>query len=229
MKNPRQWFLLALVIAAPSATAERLLLAGGESADEAYYSYLGMVVTGPARENGRGFLQRYWLDYFGYEYDGGPGRVTARAHGAEAAVGYGGSSRSGWANASVGIRFTDTNLSPDDPAADARGSQLGVKLQLQGEREFAADWSLGAIASVSSRQNEYWGRLRLTHDTTSVMLLGAEVVAGGNRESEFSAAGLVLVLRPASAPTWSVAFKAGARRQDGDDGAYAGTELGYAF
>jgi hypothetical protein len=228
MTIPRQWLLLALLATAPAAAGDRLLLAGGESADDAYYSYLGLVVVGPARENGRGFLQRYWLDHFGYQYDGGPGPVRARAHGAEAAVGYGGSSASGWANVSVGLRFTDTELSPDDPAAGARGRQLGVKLQLQGEREFAPGWRLGAIASLSSRQREYWGRLRLMHGMTPTLSLGAELVAGGNDESQSTAAGVVLALRSATS-RWSAGFKAGARRQDGGEGAYAGVELGYAF
>ena len=228
MSGSRLGFLLACLIAAPAVAGERLLLAGGETADDAYYSYLGMIVTGQTGENGRGFLQRYWLDRFGYEYDGGPGRIKARAHGAEAALGYGGSSARGWANISVGLRFTDTDLSPDDPAAEARGSQLGVKLQLQGEREFAPGWRVGAIASLSSRQGEYWSRLRLTRGRTAAVSIGGEVLAGGNDESQSTAAGLVLILKPA-ATHWSVGIKAGARRQDGDTGAYAGIELGYSF
>lgn len=224
----QHWLLFMLIMVAPPAAAERLLLAGGESADEAYYSYLGMVVTGPPRENGRGFVQRFWLDRFGYEYDGEPGRVKAQAHGAEAAIGYGGSSTDGWANLSVGLRYTDTDLSPDDPAAESRGSQLAVKLQLQGERQFAPRWRIGAIASVTSQPGEYWGRLRLTHEQSPVIALGAEFVAGGNDESRSSAAGLVLILRPATA-TWSIGLKAGARRQDGDESGYAGVELSYAL
>ncbi len=228
MKARQLGCLLALFVAVPAVASERLLLAGAESADDAYYSYLGMIVTGQAGENGRGFLQRYWLDHFGYEYDGGPGRIKARAHGGEAAIGYGGSSASGWANATIGLRFTDTQLTPDDPAAKARGNQTGVKLQLQGERKFAPGWRVGAIASFTSQQGEYWGRVRMTHDQTPAVSVGAELVAGGNDESESTAAGLLLILKPA-ASQWSAGFKAGARHQDGKDGAYAGIELGYAF
>jgi len=228
MSIRRLAFLLAFLAAAPAAAGERLLLAGGEAADDAYYSYLGMIVTGQAGENGRGFLQRYWLDRFGYQYDGGPGRIKARAHGAEAALGYGGSSAGGWANVSVGLRFTDTDLSPDDATAEARGSQLGFKLQLQGEREFAPGWRVGAIASLASRQREYWGRLRLTHGRNPAVSFGGEILAGGNDESESTAAGLVLIMKPAAA-RWSLGIKAGARRQNGELGAYAGMELGYSF
>ena len=228
MNVRRIGFLLAFIVATPAAAGDYLLLAGGESADDAYYSYLGLIVTARADENGRGFLQRYWLDHFGYEYDGGPGRIDARAHGGEAAIGYGGSSSRGWANVTIGLRFTDTELAPDDPAAKAHGSQTGVRLQLQGEREFAPAWRVGAIASLTSQQGEYWGRVRLTHGQTPAVSLGAELIAGGNDESESTAAGLLLILKPA-ASHWSVGFRAGARRQDGDEGAYAGIELGYAF
>ncbi len=228
MSARRLVLLLACCIALPAAAGDRLLLAGGEYADDAYYSYLGLIVTGRAGEHGRGILQRYWLDHFGYEYDGGTGRISARAQGAEAAIGYGGSSASGWANVSIGLRFTDTKLSPDDPTAEAHGNQVGVKLQLQGEREFAPGWRVGAIGSVANQQGEYWGRLRLTHGRTPAVSIGGEVLARGNNESQSTAAGLLLILKPADSQ-WSVGFKAGARRQEGDKSAYGGIELGYAF
>jgi hypothetical protein len=81
--------VLGLVGAGPVHAGDRIFLAGGEYSDVAYYTYAGLIVRGPGRENGRGFLQRYWVDRFGYEYDGAPGRVEADAFGAEAALGCG--------------------------------------------------------------------------------------------------------------------------------------------
>lgn len=221
--------LLASLAVLPAAHAEDgLLLAGAEVSDAAYYTYLGAIVPGPGRENGRGFFQRYWLDGFGYEYDGTPGRVDARAWGAEASLGWGTSSSSGWGSVSAGLRFTDTSLSPDDPAATARGGQLGLKLQLDGEHDLGNNWRLGAIASYATRQDGYWARLRLMNRGSAGRSLGVEFVANGNDEANSTAAGIVYAVQP-PARRWSVTFRAGYRLQDEADGVYGGIEFGRGF
>ena len=219
---------LGLVAAGAVNAEERIFLAGGEYSDVAYYTYAGLIVPGPGRENGRGFLQRYWVDRFGYEYDGAPGRVEADAFGAEAALGYGASSTAGWWTVSLGLRYTNTDLSPDDRSASARGSQLGGKIQLELDQAVAPTWRVGAIASYSNQQDGYWGRLRVMHQATTSTSLGVEFVANGNDEADSTATGLVLGFRPADSK-WSVSLKAGYRFQDEDDGAYGGLEFGYGF
>jgi hypothetical protein len=219
---------LGLIAAGPLHADDRIFLAGGEYSDVAYYSYAGLIVLGPGRENGRGFLQRYWLDRFGYEYDGAPGRVEADAFGAEAALGYGASSATGWWTVSLGLRYTNTDLSPDDRSASARGSQLGGKLQLEVDHAIAATWRAGAIASYSNQQDGYWGRIRVMHQATPLGSVGFEFVANGNDEADSTATGLVLGFKP-SASRWSASLRAGYRFQDEDDGAYGGLEFGYGF
>ena len=121
----RQLTLLAcaLAIAAAAHGEDRFFLAGGEAADSDYYTYLGVSMPLGPRKDGRGFVQRYWLDRFGYEYDSGSRRIEADVWGGEAAVGYAWSSPRGWSEISAGVRYTDTDLSPDDPSADARATQ----------------------------------------------------------------------------------------------------------
>lgn len=220
--------LLALLATTTARADDPLFLAGGEVSEAAYYSYAGVMLPGPGRQDGRGFFQRYWLDGFGYEYLGGPGPVEARAWGAEASFGWGTSSESGWGSVSVGLRYTDTSLTPDDPAATARGAQAGVKVQVDGEHDLSPDWRLGAIASYTSRQDGYWGRLRLMRKVGGGRSIGVEFVANGNDEAEATAAGLVFSLQPAGA-RWSLGLKAGYRFQDGYDGAYGGIEFGRSF
>ncbi len=219
---------LLLAAAAPAAAEDRYFLAGGEIARQAYYGYAGLVLPGPMREAGQGFVQRYWLDRFGYEYDGAPGRVKARAYGAEAALGYSGSSAAGWWGAYLGLRYTDTTLTPDDTSAKARGTQTGIKLQAEVDHQVASNWRAGAIVSFSSKQDAYWSRLRLMRMATPTTAWGVEAIASGNSESRWRAAGVVLSLRPVK--DWSIALKTGYRAESGDDnGAYGGIELGVAF
>jgi len=228
--NIRRLVLCACLVAAPATHAQqRLLLAGGEYSDAAYYAYTGLILPGPgAHENGRGFVQRYWLDWLGYQYQGGPGLVKAQAFGAEAALGYSASSEAGWASLTVGARFTNTDLSPDDPSANVRGSQWGVKVQLDGEREVAPSWRVGGIASYTAGQDGYWGRLRVMHRLSAPHSIGAEAIANGNPEANSFATGLVYAVQP-TAGKWSLSVKAGYRFQTDADGAYGGLEFGYSF
>ena len=228
--RPAHLVIVALAMAAgPARADDRLFLAGAEYAESAYYTYLGVVLPGPGRENGRGFLQRYWLDRFGYEYVGGPGRVEASAWGAEASLGYGASAAQGWWSVWLGVRHTDTDLTPDDPGAEARGSQTGAKVQAEFERALPSAWRFGAMGSYASRQNGYWGRMRLMYGATAARSYGIEIVANGNDEADSTAAGLVFTARPAQSRL-TVGLKAGYRFQDDDyDGAYAGLELGAGF
>jgi hypothetical protein len=222
--------LVVLLATASAAGAEdRLFLAGGEYSDAAYYTYSGLILPGPGqRENGRGFVQRYWVDWFGYQYDGAPGLVEAEAYGAEAALGYGASSESGWATFSVGARFTNTDLSPDDPTATARGKQWGAKFQVEGERDLAPSWRAGGIASYTVGQDSYWARGRVMRRLDESQALGAEFIANGNTEADATAAGVVYTVQP-KASRWSVNLKAGYRFQQDADGAYGGLEFGYGF
>lgn len=231
----RKAFVTATVLAAAlssSAVAtaqERLVLFGGEIADAAYYSYFGTVLPFGTRANGRGWFQRYWVDAFGYEYEGGPGRVQADVYGLEAAVGYGGSSERGWWSTSLGLRYTDTSLDPDDLGASARGSQLGGKIQVEADGRIAEAWRLGGIASYSNEQNGYWARARLMHGADPSRAFGIEALASGNDEADATAIGLVKTFRPGAGSKWTIGLRAGYRFQDDADGAYGGIELGYGF
>lgn len=226
--RPALLLLAGLLTASTVEAEDRLFLAGGEYADAAYYTYAGLILPGPGRRNGRGFLQRYWVDAFGYEYDGAPGRVEARAVGAEAAIGYGAGTAGGWWTVSAGLRYTDTDLKPDDRSATARGGQLGGKFQFDGETGLGGGWRGSVIASYATRQNGYWGRLRLMRDIGPSSSAGIEFVANGNDEADSTAVGAVLGLKPGTG-AWSVHLKAGYRFQEEADGAYAGLEIGRGF
>jgi hypothetical protein len=218
----------ALAFPAGAIADNRLALVGGELGNDAYYTYAGIVLPGPGNDSGRGLFQRYWVDAFGYEYDSASERIEASAYGLEAALGYGTSNDKGWASASLGLRYTDTDLTPDDTAASARGSQLGFKLDLQGERQIATGWRGNLILSLANKQRAYWTRARLMRALSSRQSLGAEFVAGGNDESRSRGVGAVFSFQPAES-AWLVGLKAGYRDDSDQSGAYGGIELGYSF
>jgi len=230
MKSRNLLLFLVVALALPcGAVAEnRLALLGGDLGNDAYYSYAGLMLPGPGNDSGRGLLQRYWVDAFGYEYDSASQRIEASAYGLEAALGYGASNEKGWASGFIGLRYTDTDLTPDDTSASARGSQLGFKVDLQGEREIATGWRGNLILSFANKQRAYWTRARLMRALTSRQSLGVEVVAGGNDESRSRGGGAVYTFQPGQS-AWSVGLKAGYRDDSDQSGAYGGIELGYSF
>lgn len=230
--SPRKHLFAALLcVAAPVATLQAddtIWLAGGEGSDADFYTYTGLIVPGPARKDGRGWFQRYWVDRFGYEYESGQELIEARVWGGEAALGYGAPTARGWRSISFGLRYTDTELSPDDRAASARGEQYSAKIQVEGETELSPGWRIGAIGSYTFVQEQYWGRVRLSRRVSDQWSVGTEAVVNGNEETQSVAGGLLLTLQPVGAP-WSVGLKAGYREQDESDGAYGGLELSRAF
>lgn len=229
MKSARLALVAASLFASAAATADdRMFLAGGDAADGTYYGYTGLVLPAFGRHDGRGFFQRYWLDRYGYEYDAAAGRIEANAWGAEAALGWGSGSETGWGSVSLGVRYTNTDLSPDDPQATARGDQVGVKFQVEGEHQLAESWRAGGIASYTSAQNGYWGRVRLLHGPAQGTAFGLELIAAGNDEYNSTAEGLLVRIQPQAA-RWSLLLRGGYRQQTSFDGAYGGLEFGYSF
>lgn len=214
--------IVLMNMASTSVCAEgRALLGGGEASRGAFYTYAGTVLPLPG--SNKGWVQRYWLDYFGYRYDGPPGEVDARAWGGEALAGYRWSSGSSWGAAFAGLRYTDTHLSPDDPGSNVRGSRLGIKLQLEGEMPVAPAWRAGAIGSFAFAQSGYWARLRVQRELPNGWLLGPEVVIAGNPDYYSRSYGLAL-----SGLRWvggHAAFKAGYRDESSGHSAYVGVEL----
>ncbi len=215
-----------LVLAASSASgAESYLLTGAELAPGSYYAYVGGVL--PLGASGS-FKQRYWLDRLAYEYEGSPGRVKARASGAEAALGYGSATEKEWWAVYAGFRYRDTTLTPADPTARIRGQQWAFKLQAEGEAEVGGRARLNLIASYATHVDDHWLRARLSLPASNGVRYGAEAVVAGNPDFNARSVGLV-VIGPPSPHGSSIAGKIGYRAQSGANGAYGGVEATFVF
>lgn len=175
--------ILILSAAPPGALAgDKLVLAGAEGGagdTENYYTYVGLVAPLTGDHLGNGFVQRYWVDFLGYSYETNR-QIDAQAVGLEAALGYQESGKAGWGAAYLGLRYNNTNLSPDDPANRTEGEHLWVKTQLEGELKLAETWKLGGIASYIFSAESFWLRTRLLHPLEQGLSTGPEVVFMGD-------------------------------------------------
>ncbi len=179
--------LIALILtlsAAPSGAlaGDKLVLAGAEGGagdTENYYTYAGLVAPLVGDHLGNGLVQRYWIDFLGYSYETDQ-EIDAQAVGLEGALGYQKSGPAGWGAAYLGLRYNNTDLSPDDPANRTEGEHLWVKTQLEGEMNFAETWKLGGIASYTFSAESFWLRTRLLRQLEQGLSTGPEVVFMGD-------------------------------------------------
>ena len=155
--------LLAMIAMCPlSAHAETptgVWFTGGTVSDT-LSAYGGAIVSLPGARLGKGLALRGSVNGGTYSYDLSAGEVDAKYAGAEAALVYQGSGPWGWANVSVGPRYTHTSLSPDDPGNKSSGSRWDVGLQTDGAFDGRA-WRLSWVGSIGPIDGAYEARAQL--------------------------------------------------------------------
>ena len=214
-------WLLCLFLPGLARADERIWMTGGEAYRDGYYGYLGALV--PLAGSQRWF-QRYWLDTNAYHYDSGDTRTEARVRGAEAMLGYQRETGARSGAISLGVRFADTRLSPDDPESEQRGRKLRPKAQAEGEIPLTQSWRASGIATYTFGLDAYWTRARVLHALDDDRFLGPELVAQGDPGYRAIRAGFVLGgLRVL--PKTFLAVTTGWRWQSGANSPYGGIEL----
>ena len=215
--------LVPLLVIPGQAQADSIWLTGAEAARSSQYLYLGTVLPLGQHKLGQGWVQRYWVDAIRYEYESGSQTIRARGAGLEAAIGYQFPRPDGWFSIYGGARWNNTNLSPDDPSNDSRGTHLRPKLQIEGDSALAGVWRINGVASYIFDQKAYWGRLRLAHKPGDIAW-GMEAVRQGDPSYNASQIG-VFTDGWRAGETLRMGFKAGVRRSEGENSPYAGVEF----
>lgn len=174
--------VLALACAAlPAHARDAVVLAGAEAGKGTRYGYLGGVLPIAGSRLGKGWVQRYWLDYTAYRYEKSPGNdVDAKVMGGEAALGFQDGDGHGWWSAYFGARYGDTRLSPDDSVNEDRGGRFRAKVQLEGETALTSAWRLNGIVSHLVGHSSYWLRVRAQTALGNQLYAGPEFIAQGD-------------------------------------------------
>jgi hypothetical protein len=226
----RSWFCLAACLAALPAEAQTgVALAGVEAGRATHSAYLGTVLPLPGSTLGKGWVQRYWLDYTAYRYEKTAGQdIDAKVAGLEAALGWQGGAGADWWAAYLGGRYGHTRLSPDDPANEDRGGNASVKLQLEGEAALSSAWRLNGVASHLVGRSDYWLRLR-AQTGLGHLLIGPELVVQGDPVYHILKLGVYVGGIPLGRDAM-LTVKVGASKLNSDPlGAYAGLEWYFPY
>jgi hypothetical protein len=229
-------FLILLglsLLVTPAWAGDSLFLSGAEggNGNESlnYYAFAAVIAPLPKNDLGNGFVQKYWVDFLGYDYISENKVINATAIGLEGALGYQISGSSGWASVYAGTRYSNTRLSPDNPESKVRGNQLRAKFQIEGERNFATDIKFNAIASYIIKSDSYFTRVRGLYRLYNEVYTGPECIVQGDPDYRMWQYGWVFTsFEPWT--KWTIGLKAGIKHiEKAQTSGYLGLELTNVF
>lgn len=158
-----------------------------------------------------------------YRYESGLSEIEGREQGLQLLAMRRASGAGGWANAGVGLRLLDTDLSRPDPGNAKAGTRLDLLLQADGGwRVRGHEAQVWAAASPTARDASALLRV-LRGPPQDRLRFGLELTGAGDPSYARAQLGLVTAYRLGERAT--VLFSAGAQAQDGEGSAYAGISL----
>jgi hypothetical protein len=162
--------------AAQSSATERGVWYGGyDVVKGARYVYDGILVALNGDLGKDGFAIRAYGARVDFDLDPGDGR----GYQADIMLGYLFNFRDLSASVFVGPDWQNIKLSPDDPTAEVRGTEFGVRVSADLATADKLPYYLNLSGSYSSAFNTYWSRLRLGLNRQA-LTFGPEFIAMGN-------------------------------------------------
>ncbi len=176
--------VVAVVLAAGTQVAaarDFVALTGLEAGSQGdSYVFAGAITPLGGANLGQGWQARLWLDRLQYDYKANDSNITARAPGVQLAAGFKASSAVDSWGAYAGISQRNTHLSPDQPAADNRGSQTGVVVLVEAGQTWHDGWRSDQNASYEFAANGYWLRFKGSREMDQLRHGVAWVISGGS-------------------------------------------------
>ena len=218
--------LIANVINTAPAESQVLELAGAEVGGDSSYVYVGAIAPLPGEDDGHGWAARFWGDRGTYSYETNGQTIDAETIGGEAAAVYRWAGDWGYASASAGVRYRDTDLSPNDPGNESDGGHTDVSLATNGRAhvndKVDATWNV----SQEVEQNNSFVRAGVDRDIGNGWRVGVDATRVSGDTYGENRAGLTAERRINDRS--SISGRAGAARTD--DGAGSGyIGLGIAY
>jgi hypothetical protein len=226
MSRPAATFVSSLIVAtcvSSAARADALILSGAEHGVSSSYAFIGTIIPLPGNALGSGWGVRLWGDYLAYDYASGPNTIEASGWGGEVSGVYQFSGAWGWSNLSLGARYRDTALSPDDPGNRARGAHVHLTVQADGGYNIDAFWRLRGIANYTSSIDGYYLQPAIDRSVSGRVRLGIDATFQGDKSYKQFSAGANLTLTIDS--IHSFGLRAGTSSNGSDTGVYGGVSF----
>lgn len=177
-------------------------------------AYAGVTRALPGGMLGKGLAFKTALSGGAYRYDSGAEEISARYYSGHVGIVYQKSGEWGWANVGAGPRFTQTDLTPDDPANTREGFRVDALISTDGAINpdgLRVSW----YAETGVRDRSYVAKVQLTHhiDKEKKWRAGVEGLFQGDRYYDRQGAGVVVAAKVRD--KMEVQFSGGATFQSG--------------
>ena len=174
---------------------DTIVFAGGDVRESANYAYIGLIHHFSGDILSDGFLVRALAGHSNYDYHTlSDQKIDAKADSYEFMLGYQKVMDTFSARGYVGFESEDHELTPDNLLDKNRGTDTGVKVQVELETDFASLDYGSLVASYGTAKERYWARIRGGHEFSG-LVVGPEAVRLGDQEYNENRVGLFLTAR----------------------------------
>jgi hypothetical protein len=174
---------VALALLALPATAfadDNVELFAGGQLDFANYVFIGATAAVPGSTLGNGFAVRGLVNAGGYDYISSDlGTVKANFGGGELDAVYQITHKNLFADFTLGVNDTYTNLVPYDTSNRLRGDQVELRLGTDGSN-ISGPWRLDWYGYYGPKLEDYAAFIGGTHELSAAWRLGIEGYSEGN-------------------------------------------------
>ncbi|WP_426039657.1 cellulose biosynthesis protein BcsS [Brevundimonas sp. DC300-4] len=221
--------LSSLALPSFAQEAPRSVAYAGFSSGEGSSAYAGAITALPGSNLGAGLAFRSTISGGNYRYQTAGTDIEADYYGLEVGLVQQWSGPWGRANVSIGPRFTQTDLSPQDPGNDRQGSRGDVAVGSDGARNIG-DFQLGWFGSLGLFDESYQvqGRIGRLIVPQSGISAGLEVGLQGDPSYKNKSLG-VFVSREFKTGWAAQASVGNSERDDGDRAAYLSVGVSRVF
>lgn len=201
-------------LSSPGLAQDRgVAFGGGETGDDRS-GYFGVTWALPGARLGEGWAVRGLASAGRYDYDGATDWIEAEFVQADVVLLRQSSGDWGYFNLGAGARFTDTDLTPDDPGNEREGGHWDGVVTADGMAT-GGGWRAGGYAVYGVRMQEYFVRGEVTRALgAGPFRVGVEVLADGDENYSRQGAGVVGAYETAAG--FSVRAAVGQRGDDDD-------------
>ncbi|MEN5169496.1 cellulose biosynthesis protein BcsS [Brevundimonas pondensis] len=232
LRHSRPALLLAATLVAcglfsPAMAQDRPAIFGGGFVANDQFGYLGALVPLPGAHPDQGWAVRPIASAGSYDYRRGGSDFDADFVNLELSLVHRRSGEWGYLNLGVGARYSDTDLSRDDPQNPRQGQQWDALLSVDGAR-YAGAWRTVGFASYGVDIEDYYVRGEVTRQMRpGGPRLGAEAILEGDPTYDRQALGAVIAFEPTAGT--EVRVSVGGRVGDGDTEPYLAIGLSRSF
>jgi len=198
------------------ATERGVWYGGYDVVKGARYVYDGLLVALNGDLGKDGFAIRVYGARVDFDQNPGEGR----GYQADFMVGYLFNIRDISGSIFVGPDWQNIKLSPDDPTAEVRGTEFGVRVAADLRTAEKLPYFVNLSGSYSSAFNSYWSRLRMGAKLSGVTL-GPEVIALGNESFDAQRVGAFATFK-LPRTSIEITFSGGHQFVSGSDGGTTG-------